>query len=63
MVRYGLERLPNHHIDQAFLSTGTVNNGNWRHVVCTVNVNTLKYYIDGGVDSTKTFTAALEIVL
>ena len=53
-------RTPNHITsDEAFLSSGTVNDGDWHHVVCAVNVNTLKYYIDGSLDSTQTFTVAI----
>ena len=43
---------------ESFTSTDTVNDGNWHHVVCTVNDVTLKFYIDGSLDSTKTFVTA-----
>ena len=44
---------------QIFYSTGTINDGNWHHIAFTVNVNSLKIYIDGSLDSSHTFTIAI----
>jgi hypothetical protein len=44
--------------DQYFESTTLVNTGNWVHCAVTVEVNTLKFYINNSLDSTHTFTVA-----
>ena len=52
-------RTPNHtSSDERFLSTGTINDGNWKHIVVTINVNALSMYINGSLDSSHTFTTA-----
>tara|TARA_R100001510_G_scaffold54681_1_gene57662 strand:- start:347 stop:1102 length:756 start_codon:yes stop_codon:yes gene_type:complete len=52
-------RTPNHtSSDERFLSTGTINDGNWKHIVVTISTNALSMYINGSLDSSHTFTTA-----
>ena len=52
-------RTPNHTTsDQFFESTTLINTGEWVHCGITINVNTLKFYINNSLDSTHTFTTA-----
>lgn len=52
-------RTPNHTTsDQFFESTALINTGNWVHCAITIEVNTLKIYINNSLDSTHTFTVA-----
>ena len=41
-----------------YSSTTDVNTGSWVHCIATVDNNTLKFYINGSLDSTHTFTTA-----
>ena len=44
--------------DENYSSTTSVNTGSWVHCIATVDNNTLKFYINGSLDSTHTFTNA-----